>query len=123
MFELTKEFRFEAGHSLEFHDGKCRGPHGHSYILIVHLCGEELIASGSKKNMLVDFSDISSIVKPMIHDYFDHKWLNVSLDNDSPSAEFIARWIYHFLAPSLPLLSAITLYETATSKVTYRPKS
>lgn len=121
MFELTKEFRFEAGHSLDFHDGKCRGPHGHSYILLVHLSGNELIAEGCKKNMLVDFSDISTIVKPMIQQYFDHKWLNESLNSDSPSAEFIARWIYNHLITSIPLLSAITLYETATSKVTYRP--
>lgn len=121
MFELSKEFHFEAGHCMTYHDGKCREPHGHSYILVVHLTGENLIETGCKKNMLVDFHDISAIVKPMIEKYFDHKWLNNTLDSDSPSVEFMARWIFEYLVPFIPLLSAITLHETSTSKVTYRP--
>ncbi len=119
MFYLSKEFRFEAGHSLVHHDGKCRHPHGHSYILTIHLAGQELIKEGCKKNMLIDFSDISSIVKPMIEKYFDHRWLNDSLEDDSPTVEFIARWIYEYLSPHIPCLYAVTVFETATSKVTY----
>lgn len=120
MYELCKEFRFEAGHTLIHHDGKCKNPHGHSYILTIHLKGETLVSEGPKKNMLVDFGDVSAVVKPMIEKYFDHRWLNESLENDSPTVEFIAGWIYDFLEPHLPLLSAITLHETSTSKVTFR---
>lgn len=121
MFELCKEFRFEAGHVLTYHDGKCREPHGHSYILTVHLSGKRLIHEGPKKNMLVDFSDVTAIVKPMIEKYFDHRWLNDSLECDSPTVEFIAQWIFEFLSDAIPCLSAITVHETSTSKVTYRP--
>ncbi len=120
MFEIEKIFRFEAGHSLVHHDGKCKDPHGHSYQLIVHLTSPTLTAEGSKKNMVIDFSDISAVVKPMIDKYFDHKWMNESLGTDSPTVEYMAKWIFDYLIPHLPLLTAVTLYETATSKATYR---
>ncbi len=121
MFELEKSFHFEAGHALCHHDGKCRRPHGHSYILTVQLQADELIKDGPKRNMVMDFNDLTEIVKKMINSYFDHHWLNEKLQSDSPTAEFIAQWIYHHLKPQIPLLTAVSLHETATSKVTYRP--
>lgn len=119
MFELKKTFHFEAGHQLVHHDGVCAHPHGHSYILTVHICSENLITDGPKKNMVIDFSEVSDIVKPMIKTYFDHCWLNDTLETDSPSVEFMTRWIYRYLKPKLEALTAITLNETATSQVTY----
>jgi 6-pyruvoyltetrahydropterin/6-carboxytetrahydropterin synthase len=120
MFEVEKTFSFEAGHVLDHHDGKCRHPHGHSYVLKVTLQADSLIPSGPKQNMILDFTDISSIVKPMIEKHFDHKWLNDSLNTESPTAEFIAYWIFHYLEPHLPGLVAITIFETATSSAAYR---
>jgi 6-pyruvoyltetrahydropterin/6-carboxytetrahydropterin synthase len=119
MFELEKTFHFEAGHSLAHHDGKCRNPHGHSYILIVHIRAKNLIASGPKTNMVIDFGDLGKIVNPMIVEYLDHRWLNDTLNSESATAEYIAKWIFDYLEPRLPGLSAITLWETASSKVTY----
>ena len=119
MFDLEKTFHFEAGHALTHHDGKCRQPHGHSYKLTIHIRSTELHSSGSKTNMVVDFSDITSLVNPMINQFFDHHWINETLQTDSPTAEFMAQWIYHYLKPHLPLLHAVTLHETNTSKVTY----
>lgn len=119
MYEIEKTFTFEAGHSLDHHDGKCRGPHGHSYILTIRLRSEILQPSGPKKNMVVDFGDISAIVKPMIEKFFDHRWLNQTLNSDSATVEFIAKWIFDYLKPSFPSLYAISLHETSTTKVTY----
>jgi 6-pyruvoyltetrahydropterin/6-carboxytetrahydropterin synthase len=119
MFELEKTFHFEAGHVLSHHDGKCREPHGHSYVLTVHVRSPTLIPSGPKKNMVIDFQDINHIVRPLIKDSLDHKWLNDTLSSDSPTVEYIAKWIYDYLKPHLPGLYAISMYETATSKVTY----
>jgi len=101
------------------HDGQCRHPHGHSYVLTIHLKTMELNTCGPKKNMVQDFSDISRVVKPMVKELFDHKWLNDTLHTDSPTCEFIAQWIYRHLKPQLPNLNAITLHETPTSSVTY----
>lgn len=119
MFEIEKKFSFEAGHQLIHHDGKCNEPHGHSYKLHVILRSEALVSSGPKTNMVLDFQDISAVVKPMIKKYLDHHWLNKTLGTDSPTAEFIAKWIYDYLKPQLPALYSITIYETETSKVVY----
>lgn len=121
MFELKKTFSFEAGHQLPYHQGKCSHPHGHSYVLHVHVRHPHLVADGPSKNMVTDFDDISRVVKPMIQSYLDHRWLNDTLNNDSPTAEFIAKWIFDHLYPLLPNLYAITIQETATGSVTYTP--
>lgn len=120
MFELEKTFTFEAGHVLKHHDGRCKNPHGHSYVLTIHLRSNTLVPSGPKTNMLVDFNDIAAIVKPMLDDYLEHKWLNDTLQTDSPTVEFIAKWIFEYLESSLPGLHAVSLYETATSRVIYK---
>ena len=120
MFELEKTFHFEAGHVLVHHKGKCSMPHGHSYILTIQVRSNSLEKSGPKTNMVMDFDDISSQVKPMIFEYLDHKWLNDSLQSDSPTAEFIAKWIYDHLEAKIPGLYAVSLNETASSKVVYK---
>lgn len=71
--------------------------------------------------MLCDFTHISAAFKPVLQKYLDHRHLNDSLDTDSPTAEFIARWIYERMLPTLPLLDAVTVKETATSIAMYRP--
>lgn len=121
MFTVEKSFHFEAAHSLTFHNGKCKGLHGHSYILTVQAASKTLQDSGPQKNMVWDFDEISQVAKPMIKQYFDHHYLNDTLDNDSPTAEFIAKWIYDYLKPQIPLLTAIYIQETVNCKVTYRP--
>lgn len=123
MFEIEKSFYFESAHTLTHHDGKCQHLHGHSYTLQVILASNKLISSGAKTNMVLDFDDISKLVKPMIKKYFDHHYLNETLNTDSPTSEFIAQWIYHHLKPSLPTLHSITIKETVNSRVTYCPKT
>lgn len=119
MFELEKIFRFEAAHLLAHHDGKCRGLHGHSYVLSVILRSSKLIETGPKTNMLIDFEDVSSVVGPMLSKYLDHHFLNDTLGSDSTTVEYIAKWIFDYLDPLLPNLHAICMCETHSSKITY----
>lgn len=119
MFEIEKSFSFEAGHTLSHHDGKCINPHGHSYTVTIRLRGEKLQESGPKKNMLVDFHDIGAAMKPLLEKHLDHHWLNDTLQTDSPTAEWIAQWIFTALLPQLPQLVSVTVQETATAKATY----
>lgn len=119
MFEVEKTYTFEAGHLLDHHDGKCRHPHGHSYVIMIKLRATQLVSDGPKKNMVIDFAAISDIVKPMIEEYFDHKWLNDTLQTDSPTAEYIAYWIFHHLISYLPNLYSVTVCETNTARATY----
>lgn len=121
MYLVEKEFSFEAGHCLVHHDGKCSSPHGHSYVFIVTLAGHQLIQDGPQKNMIIDFYTLDAAIAPMIEDYLDHKWLNDSLGTDSPSVEFIAKWIYDHLKPTLKNLRSVKVFETPTCSATYTP--
>lgn len=102
-----------------YHDGACSEPHGHSYTLEIHIISDELVEAGPKKNMVVDFHQISDVVNPMIETYLDHKWLNDTLETDSPTSEFIARWVYRKLKNKLPGLNLVSVSETTTSQAIY----
>lgn len=72
--KVTKIFHFESAHRLPWHTGGCKNLHGHSYKLEVELEGEP-----DEKGMLLDFSEIKKIIKPLI-DNFDHATLIAAND-------------------------------------------
>lgn len=73
MIRITKEFNFEMSHALKGHDGKCANIHGHSYQLSVTVKGIPLNDHQSPKNgMVMDFSDLKTVVKEKIIHPFDH---------------------------------------------------
>jgi len=119
MFEIEKSFTFEAGHTLRHHLGACSKPHGHSYEVTITLQKKELHQEGSKKNMVEDFATISEAAKSMLETYLDHCWLNDTLQTDSPTAEFIAKWIFDHLESKLEGLKAVKVKETAKSSACY----
>lgn len=120
MYSLRKTFRFEASHQLVHHDGKCARLHGHSWVLHVECRGEALHVYGPKDGMLMDFGDISMVVKPIIERQLDHYHLNESTPfADSPTSENLARWLFEQLYPMLPYLHAVTIEETCTSGCRY----
>ena len=121
MFRLEKQIRFEASHQLPFHDGKCARLHGHSWIAVLILEHDELIAEGPKAGMLLDFGDISAAVKPLLDTKLDHWHLNETLGLINPTSEEIARWLHQQLIDRLPLLTAVRVEETCTSACEYRP--
>lgn len=119
MFEIEKHFTFHAAHQLQHHDGPCSRLHGHSYKLIVRIRAAELHEEGSEKNMVIDFSYLKIVVRDLINNHLEHRFLNETLQTDSPTAEFIAAWIFRELKKVLPNISSVTLFETATSAVTF----
>lgn len=70
---ITKQFSFETGHALYGYDGKCKNVHGHSYKLSVTVIGIPISDNSNVKfGMVIDFSDLKTIVKEEIVDQFDH---------------------------------------------------
>jgi 6-pyruvoyltetrahydropterin/6-carboxytetrahydropterin synthase len=67
--KISKEFRWEMGHRLPFHEGLCKNIHGHSYYMVVEVEGEI-----NENGMIIDFYDLGKAVKPII-DEFDHAFL------------------------------------------------
>lgn len=69
-------------HALYGYDGPCKNIHGHSYQLEVTIAGKPLSdPSHPKHGMVMDFSDLKSIVKDQIVDRLDHALL---LNGNSP---------------------------------------
>jgi len=118
MWTLTKKFSFEASHQLTHHDGPCARLHGHSYHGHVEVRGDHLQGSGPKLGMVLDYGDISKVLKPAIA-ALDHQHLNDILDTNGPTAEVIAKWLFEVLAPNIPGLSAVVIEETDSSSCRY----
>ncbi|MBI1932241.1 MAG: 6-carboxytetrahydropterin synthase [Ignavibacteriales bacterium] len=64
--KIAKEFRWEMGHRLQCHKGKCHNLHGHSYKLIVEFSGEI-----NNEGMVLDYFDVKDIVGPLVEE-LDH---------------------------------------------------
>jgi 6-pyruvoyltetrahydropterin/6-carboxytetrahydropterin synthase len=82
--KIAKEFRWEMGHRLPNHDGACRNVHGHSYRMQVEVEGHVDPETG----MVMDFGDISAIVKPLVAE-LDHAFL--CQDSDTEVLELLER--------------------------------
>jgi 6-pyruvoyltetrahydropterin/6-carboxytetrahydropterin synthase len=109
---IRKQFSFEAAHVLPHHAGKCSRLHGHSYRLDVTVEGP-LQTAGPATGMVVDFDELSRIVRAQVVDELDHTHLNEMIGN--PTSENIVAWIWHRLDPQLPGLAELTLWETANA--------
>lgn len=87
---VTKKFQFCYGHFLKNYEGLCRNYHGHNSNLEVEISG---IKNADYPNMIIDFSNLKKIVKREVVDVLDHQFLNVVLDTDYPTIEYITEWI------------------------------
>lgn len=118
VLSITKEFRFEAAHQLPYHNGKCARLHGHSYRVQVTVTGEVTPddAGESDSGMVMDFYEISSVMKPVIDEILDHHSLNEILDN--PTAENLVLYLCEVLieGEGLPV-THIRVYETESAWV------
>jgi 6-pyruvoyltetrahydropterin/6-carboxytetrahydropterin synthase len=124
LFEQMVEFRFDAAHALRGYAGKCARLHGHGYRVQVCLQGDGLDELG----MLVDFRLVKEACHQVV-DELDHRCLNdvAPFDEDNPTCENLARHLHERLADALnnarARVTAVTVWETPTSAVTYRPEA
>ncbi len=102
--------------------GKCSNPHfhGHNYELEVKLTGEVNAETG----YLYDLGKLKDIIKAKIESKFDHKNLNIEVEefiNLNPTAEHICYVIYTILRAEIDAEYdiRITLWETPRNYVSY----
>ena len=114
---LSKSFTFEAAHLLpnvpEGH--KCRRLHGHSFSVELHVEGPV----GEHSGWVMDFAEISAVCRAL-EDRLDHRYLNDIPGLENPTSEVLAQWIWREARPALPLLSAVEVRETCTTRCIYR---
>lgn len=113
---LTKEFKFEAAHTLPSlpEDHKCRQMHGHSFKIEIHVEGEV----DPKIGWIYDHKEISEAMNPLI-DQLDHSYLNDIEGLESPTIEIMAAWFWKKLDPQLRGLKEIKIYETPTASCSF----
>ena len=132
MYSVTKEIYFCYGHRLMDYDGACRHLHGHNGKVEVELEREKL----DERGMVVDFSEIRSVIKDWIDQTLDHTMLLKKGDplvsflkqknerfyvmDENPTAESIAKLIYDYVRSKHLPVTRVTLWETESSFATYR---
>ena len=134
MYTVTKEIYFCYGHRLMNYEGPCRHLHGHNGKIQVELAREVL----DERGMVVDFSEIRTLIKDWIDQTLDHTMLLRKDDplisilkeknerfyvmNENPTAESIAKLIYDYARSKKLPVSRVTLWETESSFATYTGK-
>lgn len=141
MFRIEKRFTVPIGHRLSKHQGRCSSIHGHNFTILVGLRHFEL----NENDMIIDFSDLKSIVNAVLDDY-DHKllvnkkdakWMaplakelgmRASIfdhDDHDPTAERLSQQIFQRLKEIFEQMGVafeleyITVFENENSKATY----
>lgn len=135
---ITRRLEFDAGHRIPDHRSLCRHLHGHRYAIEVTVAGDITRQDGNARNgMVLDFSEIKTLLRTTIVDVWDHAFLVYAGDTqvraflDSlpghrtvvldvvPTAENLAAEAFRLLAPGIATLcdKALTLenvriYET-----------
>jgi 6-pyruvoyltetrahydropterin/6-carboxytetrahydropterin synthase len=109
---LRKEFTFDAAHNLVRYHGKCEALHGHTYRLAVVLEG-----TPNEEGMILDFSELSQIVKERVVSRLDHSYINDVLEQ--PTAENIANWVWEQIETEVSRpncrLCRVEVWETSAS--------
>jgi 6-pyruvoyltetrahydropterin/6-carboxytetrahydropterin synthase len=141
MVYLTRRYRFSAGHRLHNDAmneeenrrvyGKCNNPngHGHNYLMEVTVAGAIDPATG----MIFDLGALDGIVAERVLDKFDHKNLNLDMENfrtQVPTTENLCVEIYGLLCAPLEAAGAerglalhrVRLEETSLNSFEYVPE-
>lgn len=115
MYKISKEFHFSAAHQLFGlpSNHPCSRLHGHNYIFIFELEGEELNEVGFIK----DYREFD-FIKNYIDNTLDHQDLN-KVFSFQPSAENMAREMYLMFKPQLKELSRVYVKETEKTIASY----
>jgi 6-pyruvoyltetrahydropterin/6-carboxytetrahydropterin synthase len=107
MFEIFREFTFEAAHHLAVNVGaghRYSRLHGHSFQVQVVLKGK----AEQKTHWVCDFDEIGQRIAELRAE-LDHHYLNEIAGLEVPTLENISRWIWNRLDDQLSSLSRIVV--------------
>jgi 6-pyruvoyltetrahydropterin/6-carboxytetrahydropterin synthase len=116
MFELSKQFSFEAAHTLRRNvdAASSRRIHGHSYKAEVTVQGER-----DEHGMVLDLSHFARAVEAA-RDGLDHHFLDEVEGLGSATIENLSAWIWSVVEPTCPGLTRVAVWrESSGDRCTY----
>lgn len=113
MFELSKQFRFDAAHTLDraIQTESSRRIHGHSYRAEVTVRGRPDPTTG----MVVDLGALEAAMQEA-HDALDHRFLDEMNDLGPATMENLCAWIWRKLAPTIGNLTRVAVYRDSSGE-------
>jgi 6-pyruvoyltetrahydropterin/6-carboxytetrahydropterin synthase len=122
MYSVTTEIRFTASHFLVLANNHKEDVHEHTWKLSATVEAGELDSFG----LVVDFHLLQKILKRAVEPLSRVTCINEleAFQNQNPSSELLARYIYNGVALTLPgtvRLVEIVLWETEDCRACYRP--
>lgn len=113
MFELSKQFRFDAAHTLDrsINTESSRRIHGHSYRAEVTVRGHPDPVTG----MVVDLGLLERTMADA-RDALDHRFLDEVNDLGPATMENLSRWIWDRLAPEVANLFKVSVYRDSSGE-------
>ena len=131
MYTIKKQIHFCYGHRLLNYDGPCKNLHGHNAIVQFELSSDQCNSTG----MVQDFSEIKQIMEKWIIQNLDHRMLLCKNDpyipllqqrkepivilQSNPTAETLAKLLYHQAHKLNLSVSKVTVWETSSSCASY----
>ena len=113
MFELSKQFRFDAAHTLhrEIDAESSRRIHGHSYRAEVVVRG----AADPSTGMVIDLGQLERSLE-VARDGLDHRFLDEIQDLGPATMENLAVWVWRKLEPTCSGLVRIVIHRDSTGE-------
>ena len=113
MFELSKQFRFDAAHTLQrsIDTEPSRRIHGHSHRAEVTVRGRPDPVTG----MVVDLGLLERTMAEA-RDALDHRFLDEINDLGPATMENLSRWIWDRLSPEVGNLFKVSIYRDSSGE-------
>ncbi|MDP3651670.1 MAG: 6-carboxytetrahydropterin synthase [Rhodoferax sp.] len=113
--QVWRRYAFQSAHQLPNVSAghKCGNMHGHGFEVIIH-ANHEI----GTRDLSIDYDHLDTCWAPIEKD-LDHACLNELPGLENPTSEMLSSWIWSRVKPTLPELSAVTVYETASCGANY----
>ena len=140
MYGLKTEAHFDSAHFLTDYHGKCENLHGHRWRVVVWIGRDELVSSGTEKDMAMDFGRFKAVVA-QVADQLDHTFLveegslapatvealegegfSLTILPYRTTSENLARWFFEQLEGEGLPVTQVEMYETPMNCAIYRPR-
>ncbi len=103
---VMRRVKFNAGHRLIGHEGKCAHFHGHNYIADFYVSAENTDDVGR----VIDFAELKAILKGWIDEHWDHGFILSEEDANGIQAIQMVEPTRYFLLPGNPTAENMASY-------------